>query len=290
MIVTRLCGGLGNQMFQYALGRRLALDHEVPLRLDLAPFATDPKRDYRLNHLRIAGSPATPEELMRAAPTTAKIPRRLPWLARLWPGGGYLIRETGFGYDSTVLGCPATAYLDGYWQSERYFASRAEEIRADFQLAEPFQPVRRVLADQIAAAGASVSVHVRRGDYASDPATLAYHGTCSPEWYGQAMARMAEGLEQSVFFVFSDDPAWARANLPPHDRMVFVDPQPDGRDFEDMHLMASCRHHITANSSFSWWGAWLNPDRVKRVIVPARWFNQGPSNTDDLIPSTWTRL
>ena len=277
MIVMRLYGGLGNQMFQYALGRRLALDHGVPLKLDLAWFAKNPKRDYRLGHFRIAAAPASPSDLALVAPTTADLAHRL-------------VREAAFAYDKAVLDCPATAYLDGYWQSERYFAARADVIRADFQLAEPMQPERRVLASRIVAAGAAVSVHVRRGDYASDPATLAYHGTCAPDWYGRVMDRMAEGLDRPSFFVFSDDPAWARANLPQRGEMVFVDLQPDGRDFEDMHLMASCSYHITANSSFSWWGAWLNPNPAKRVIGPARWFNQGPSNTDDLIPTTWTQL
>lgn len=121
-------------------------------------------------------------------------------------------------------------------------------------------------------------------------ADYAYHGTCAPEWYDGAMAAMADGLEDPTFFVFSDDPAWARANLPSRWAMRFVEPQTDSRDFEDMHLMASCRHHITANSSFSWWGAWLDPRPDKRVIAPNRWFNGAGHDTRDLIPASWQKL
>ena len=144
---------------------------------------------------------------------------------------------------------------------------------------------RRQTAALIARAATAVSVHVRRGDYVSDPAAQSFHGTCSPEWYAAVMKEMVARVEAPAFFIFSDDPQWARSNLPAYEGMHFIDPQSDRRDFEDMHLMSLCCHHIIANSSFSWWGAWLNPSPDKQVIAPARWFNQGHNDTQDLLPA-----
>lgn len=284
----RLLGGLGNQMFQYALGRRLAHDRATSLKLDTGWFGTDPARTYRLDNFRIQATIATPEEVADYTRLRQLHPR-LRWLERMVLPREKLIRENGFPFDPAIIAGPKAAYLDGYWQTERYFDTIAAMIRADFQPVEPLSPRRQ---DIIAAmgAGTAISVHVRRGDYVANAHTLAYHGTCSPEWYRAAMTRMVEGLNDPRFFAFSDDPEWTRANLPGDWPITFINPDTDGREFEDMHLMAHCRHHITANSSFSWWGAWLNPAVDKRVIVPARWFDQATSDTRDLIPASWTRL
>jgi hypothetical protein len=179
--------------------------------------------------------------------------------------------------------------LAGYWQSERYFSDIGDVIRQDFTLVAPMVPRRLEIRRRIRDCNA-VSVHVRRGDYASDPAISQSHGTCPPEWYHQTMTRMAGAIENPTFVVFSDDPAWARANLPPSRPMIFVDPGRDGRDAEDIRLMSDCRHHIIANSTFSWWGAWLNPRPDKKVIAPARWFNRAQHDTRDLIPPGWERV
>lgn len=286
MILVHLSGGLGNQMFQYALGRRLSLERKVPLVLDTGSFARDRLRDFELDQFQIAGKVASPFLARLARPWPQSWNGRKRFFR--WPGLP-VVKERDFPFDPVVLECPRWARLDGYWQTERYFADTADRIRADFQLREPIGSSHRDLLQRIEAAN-SVSVHVRRGDYVSDAATNEYHGTCSPAWYEQAMSAMAERVEKPAFFVFSDDPAWARDNLPKRWPIVFIDPQPAGREAADMHLMAACRHHIIANSSFSWWGAWLDPRSDKQVIAPQRWFNKAAKDTRDLIPPGWVRL
>lgn len=290
MIIAQICGGLGNQMFQYALGRRLAHDRGVALKLDLTPLATDPLRDYACDQFAVTATVADAEELARSG---VEPPPR-GFFARLLRGAPppvmRVVREAAFTFDPDVLAAPADAHLIGYWQSERYFVDAADLIREEFRLARPMHPARAAVHAEIAAAAAPISVHVRRGDYVSNPTAAAYHGTCSPDWYAAAMTRVAEGVDDPTFFVFSDDPAWARDNLPSDRRRVFVAPLDDGRDGEDMHLMAACRRHVIANSSFSWWGAWLDPSPDKRVVAPARWFASAPHDTRDLLPSSWERL
>ena len=292
MIVVRLTGGLGNQMFQYALGRRLADADGRNLWLDLSAYRTsgwrgETPRQYQLGVFNVA---ARVLPVLRAA-VLLPFPRRLPLrLAHLphWPGRLKVMREQGRHFDAAILAEGGDLYLDGYWQSERYFADIAAIIRQDFSLREPMSAPRRALADEVAACP-SVSVHVRRGDYVTHAGAAAFHGTCPPEWYVEAFRRMAASLQSPRFYVFSDDPAWVRANLPTGYDLRFVDPQPDGRDYEDMHVMARCRHHIIANSSFSWWGAWLDPSPETRVIAPARWL-AGDQSAADQLPERWLRL
>lgn len=285
-VVTELTGGLGNQMFQYAFGRTLALRTGGELVFDTRALGRDPQRAYALGGFRVAGRIAGASELPMA---WGRVTRRAPWLSRLG-GGPRLVAERGFAYDTAVLKLAPPLALHGNWQSERYFADIAPTIRADFTLTELLDAGRQALADEIAAAPQSVSVHVRRGDYVTNPTANAYHGTCEPAWYAAAKVRLEESLAGARYIVFSDDVAWARANLPDFAEARFVEPAADGRDECDMHLMSLCRHHIIANSSFSWWGAWLDPRPDKRVIAPARWFAGAAHDTRDLIPTAWERL
>lgn len=282
MIVMRMCGGLGNQMFQYALGRRLSFDRKTPLLLDIAPFETtaergETPRSYRLHFLR------TQAEATRDWQSVVK--SSFPTGSRIEITG---INETSDAFNPQILQCPDNAYLIGYWQSEKYFVDIADQIRADFQLASAMTADRQALAAQMAE-GESVSIHIRRGDYVTHPGSILNIGTCAPEWYAKAMGLMADRVENPRFFVFSDDPDWGRTNLPKVKGMVFIDSQPDDREFEDMHLMSKCRHHIIANSSFSWWGAWLNPALDKKVIAPERWI-LGPTSINDRLPASWIRF
>ncbi|WP_320195130.1 alpha-1,2-fucosyltransferase [Agrobacterium rosae] len=193
-------------------------------------------------------------------------------------------------FDPAILLIREPVHLSGYWQTEKYFADYADIIRADFSLKQPYSAERQRTLTLIAEAQSPVSVHVRRGDYVTNPTANSIHGTCEPEWYAAAMQNMASTMKDATFFVFSDDPQWARQNLATIGKMTFIEPQLDGRDGEDMHLMAACHSHIIANSTFSWWGAWLNPRADKRVIAPARWFRSEAHDNRDLVPSVWERL
>ena len=283
--VTALTGGLGNQMFQYAVGRALSARHSAPLLLDIRGLANDPLRRYALPSFRISAALATDADMPREL---GRIGRRLHRLPR-WLTGNRRFVEQGFPFDPAIAALKPPVHLAGNWQSEKYFADQAELIRADFQLLEPLTPDREAIASEIADR-AVVSVHVRRGDYANNPATNAYHGTCEPDWYAKAQQLIEQQVSSPAYVVFSDDPDWARTNLPFLAGALFVDPSTDGRDEQDMHLMARCHHHIIANSSFSWWGAWLNPRPDKVVIGPRQWFRSPKHDTRDLLPQDWIRL
>ncbi len=272
MILAHLIGGLGNQMFQYACARRLAHAQQAPLKLDLSAFETYALHRYSLDGLSISAQVAGAREI-------AAFRRR-----------GAVFRERGFAFDAGVLALRGDLLLEGYWQSERYFSDAADLIRREFRVKAPPDEVNAALAAQIAAVNA-VSLHVRRGDYVSNPETNRIHGTGGPAYYQQAAEEIARTESQPHFFLFSDDPAWVREKLQLGFPAVVVERAgPAACQFEDLRLMSLCRHNIIANSSFSWWGAWLNPNPGKKVIAPARWFGAQTHDTRDLVPAGWVRL
>jgi hypothetical protein len=204
--------------------------------------------------------------------------------------GRQFIVEQEFRYNSELRDLTGRGlYLQGYWQSERYFEKHADALRKEFAFRNTTTGRNEELADQIRQ-GISVSLHIRRGDYASDPKTLAYHGLCEPEYYFRAIEYMRGHVPKFRLFAFSDDPQWVAGTLKSrYPEMVVVDHNPGDQSHNDMLLMSLCDHHIIANSSFGWWGAWLNPDTYKIVIAPRKWFANGHS-TADLIPENWFRL
>ncbi len=143
--------------------------------------------------------------------------------------------------------------------------------------------------NDIVACPTAVSVHVRRGDYASNPETNRFHGTCSLEYYSDAFAVICDRVDNPTFFVFSDDPAWTRTNIRPPGKTVYVTHNGSAA-VEDMRLMSHCVHHIIANSSFSWWAAWLSSSENKIVVSPEQWLATGSAPVKDLIPKEWIRV
>ena len=295
MIVVRILGGLGNQMFQYALGRRLALERGEPLLLDTTGFETYTLHDLALDHLSIDVPRATPAQVAHLTKVAPRFPENLiprSWLPRALrrgrrTGPHHLLESQGFTYDPRVIEAPSPLYLDGYWQSERYFAPIADQIRRDFAVRTPLAGENLRVAEQIDAATA-VSLHVRRGDYAADPVTRERHGLCPVSYYEKALAHVVGQVPDARLFVFSDDPDWAAQNLPVPDDAVLVRHNDASTNYEDMRLMSRCRHHIIANSSFSWWGAWLNASPEKIVVAPMRWMADEPA--PDVCPPDWVRL
>jgi len=286
MIVVGLKGGLGNQLFQYALGRRLAIEHGCPLILDDRALHSDPLRNLALNQFQITQSLAKPLSypLHGVGAYLNPLYRSLPFTQPLT-----IANEKGFAFDPQVLECEGGTYLNGYWQSERYFLPIRQTLLTDLALAKPLSTEQSKLAEQIVGVNA-VSLHIRRGDYVSDSTTNSYHGLCDLNWYHRAVETITQDVSNAHFYIFSDDYAWATKNLQLNHPTYFIKPQQDGYESIDMHLMSLCQHNIIANSSFSWWGAWLNQNPKKRVIAPANWFANAPHDTRDLIPTSWQRL
>ncbi len=270
LLPVHLFGGLGNQMFQYAAGRAFALRHGISLKIDVSAFVGDLKRSYALAPFCVGAQVVNCSRWSRA------------W--RKMTGMHY--REKGFAYDPTVLDLPVGMALWGHFQSEKYFITIADRIRADFALREPLSEAAQRYLKDIETGIAAVAVHIRRGDYIADATTRAFHGNCSWKYYENAMRLMRERVGGVSFFFFSDEPDWLVAQQV--DGVVVRGLSPH----EDMFLISRCRHQIIANSSFSWWGAWLNQNPDKIVIAPKRWFadEKMERQTGDLIPSGWVRL
>ncbi|MEZ6131733.1 MAG: alpha-1,2-fucosyltransferase [Planctomycetaceae bacterium] len=291
MIIVRLSGGLGNQLFQFATGRALSIRHQQPLVIDDRVFHEDRFRQFGMSLFRAKFQlPVESTDVQNILP-----PSRKRWAAflkwRLTHGRRLIyLREKSLAFDSTVLNTGPNSYLHGYWQSEQYFADVAEEIRRELTLRiDPGGENPACLA-QIRS-GVSVSIHVRRGDYVSDPKASRVHGTCSVQYYRNAAQEIAGRISDPLtFYVFSDDPEWTKQNLNLPFATRYVCHNDDAHNYEDLRLMSACDHHIVANSSFSWWGAWLGQNPNRLVIAPKVWFID-PSRSDaSLVPASWLRI
>ncbi|WP_126446643.1 alpha-1,2-fucosyltransferase [Sulfuricystis multivorans] len=293
MIIVRLCGGLGNQMFQYAAGLALSLRHGVPLRFDLEWFdrvhlhqGLELDRVFGLDLPR-----ATPSEMRQVlGGFSHPLARRLVVRKRLrWLLPASYALEPYFHYWPGFETLGPNAYLDGYWQSERYFQRHAGSVRAAFRFAVALDERNRTLMEEMAM-HESVSVHVRRGDFVQDPVVRRVHGVDLTAYYPQALAVMMGRLRNPHFYVFSDDPEWVRGNLRLSAPLTIVEHNRGKNSYRDMQLMSACRHHVLANSSFSWWGAWLNQWRDKIVVAPKQWFKVRDFDTRDLYSPGWIVL
>lgn len=289
MILCNIIGGLGNQMFQYAAGRALSLERGVRLALDVSDFAK-----YRLHQgFELKRLFNCPVDIASASEVDYLLGWRRSALARrilLRPGFSALrpkqfVVEPNFHYWSGFERLGDTGYLTGYWQSEKYFRRHRDVIREDFRFLPELDAVNASIAKEMAKLE-SVSLHVRRGDYVNNPKNLVTHGLCSPDYYKDAVKYLANQLSSPVFFVFSDDIPWVKSNLDIGFPTVYVDHNSGEGSYNDMRLMSVCKHNIIANSSFSWWGAWLNENRDKIVVAPRKWF-VNDTNTSDLFPEEW---
>jgi hypothetical protein len=295
MVIVKLRGGMGNQMFQYAMGRRLALARGTTLKLDLGWFENckaDSPRSYELHVFAIKEQIATEKEIELIKNADDKGPsgllmRLLGRANRVYSKG--VVMEKHFHFDPEILTLPDNVYVEGYWQTEKYFKDVAGVIRREFTVtAEPDEDNRQM--SEIIGRSEAVSVHIRRGDYVSNSVMNRYHGLCSLDYYQKAMEVVASKVKNPHFFVFSDDSEWVKENVSSEYPMTFIDFNGTEKAYEDMRLMSLCGHHIIANSSFSWWGAWLcvSPDKI--VIAPKSWFRNELLNTTDLIPTEWRRI
>ena len=293
MIITKITGGLGNQMFQYAFGRARALQWNIPFKMDRSELESgrlNTPRQYELHHFNVVESFARPEELrqLKLDIYGRVMNRILLNVKNTFPDiKPSHIREHASIEKNLKPGQPRSLYLDGYWQSEKYFKAYAEVIKKDFTLRDKPDSWNEELLQRIRK-GASVSIHVRRGDYVTNASTNKYHGTCSLEYYQQAIALIEKEVSEPEYYVFSDDLPWVKENLSfGKGTVVFVDHNSNAAHM-DIMLMSQCKHNIIANSSFSWWGAWLNANPRKQVIAPKKWFNH--KEDINILPEPWIKL
>ena len=290
MIVIGLNGGIGNQLFQYAFGRKLSIQFNTALVLDVSSFEKDTLRKYSLSPFSVKHRAITNKDRMLFEIDERNGIEDLAGSLLKWIYRPVVIKEKQFNYDADVLKrAKKNTHLIGYWQSEKYFSDIRTELLQDFTIKHLLENKNKEFAKHITSAN-SVSLHIRRGDYISNPVTNNYHGTCGMDYYAKAIETIVSKIPNPVIFIFSDDLQWTKNNFNTDFETIFVDANKDETAHEDLRLMSLCKHNIIANSSFSWWGAWLNQNKDKIVLAPQKWFNDSSINTQDLIPSSWIRI
>jgi hypothetical protein len=295
MVAVKITGGLGNQMFQYASARALAYRLNQKLCVDIASFEVDipnvAKRVYELGlfpniHVSIL-SPFKVSGFYQLK----RWDNRLRKLAGIPIGS--VLTERSHSYNREILNVKLPVLLDGYWQTEKYFRNERAVILKDFEfpaLAE--NDINRSLLNDIKATD-SVAVHVRRGDYITYAPTNNFHGVCSQTYYENAIRFFKEKNPGCRFFFFSDEPDWVQSHLMEDGMNAMLVSHNKGADsWKDMLLMSNCRHNVIANSSFSWWAAWLNNNAEKKVIAPKRWFKTDDPffEPNDVVPESWLKF
>ncbi len=296
MITVFLRGGLGNQMFQYALGLNLAKKNKTGLVIDTT-FLNDrfPRKQFTRRTYDLGVFDAAPRLTALSKVSDAVLVPGV-WLgldlaliaAKKGLGIQRLIKEKNDSmFDPDVLRAPANSVLWGYWQNEKYFAEIGDDVRAAFRFKNPLIGDAAALAEKIRSCN-SVSLHVRRGDYLL-PKYVKEYGAMDVSYYDRAVRYIAERVPDTRVFVFSDDPGWVAKNLKLTVPAIYLDYATAGpKNSFHLELMSFCRHNIIMNSSFSWWGAWLNRNPGKIVVAPKQWHADVLS--DDVAPASWVRM
>lgn len=295
MITINIIGGLGNQMFQYAFGYAISKEKSVKIKLDTSGFDVYDLRSYELSLFNIEeNSDLKPAYIFLLNQLNGKNNTLLIKTFRKMLRG--LLRFTSFYYqekkefvfDKDVFNIKIDTYFYGYWQNEKYFKKYRKELLEIFTL-KNIHPKTIEYQQQIVKSDA-VSIHIRRGDYVTDTHTNSVHGTCDVRYYKRAVMEVLKNKKQAHFFIFSDDLDWAKKNLDFIDNKTFVRLESEIPDHEEMHLMSKCKHNIIANSSFSWWGAWMNKNSTKIVIAPKKWFKNSKMNQSQIVPHDWIKI
>ncbi len=286
MIIVNLKGGIGNQLFQYALGRHLALKNNTELKLDISGLdkankVGDIYRPFDLDSFSIKATIANNDEVSKL-----KYPYGL--LSKAWRWFSFkILKEKNLVFDPKVLKWSDNLYLDGYWQSPKYFDDIRETLLSELVFNRILSTSAQDYLKQIETNN-SIALHVRRGDYVKNPTVLKEFGICSNDYYTKAVKYISENVTHPIFFVFSDDIEWVKENIHLPESTIYVK-GPNMTAIEDLVLMSKCQHNIIANSSFSWWSAWLNDHFDKIVIAPAPWFDTIEYDKD-LIPKSWIQI
>lgn len=297
MILVSLFGGLGNQMFQYAAAKALSSKHGFELKLDTTILENRSRkenftfRDFELDIFNIKESVATPKEVSRFVPDLWHSPeyvKQFYKVKRLFTGTSLYREKTYFSFDKTLVNLHDNTYLYGYFQSQDYFIGQEHLIRNCFRLKKELDTHNEAFLAEMQTSN-SVSVHIRRGDYENSIFEL----LSFENYYLPAINLIRNQITNPKFYFFTNDLEWTRnAFAELNIDKTYVTHNTGKESFKDMILMSKCKHHIIANSSFSWWGAWLNPSADKTVIAPSIWFQSGrhAHSTGNLIPTNWIKI
>ncbi|MDA9611410.1 alpha-1,2-fucosyltransferase [Gammaproteobacteria bacterium] len=293
MIVSNIIGGLGNQMFQYASAYSLSKKLEMPLYLSLDQFNNyDLHNGYQLDKIfGVANKKLDSKEMynflgFRGNPLVRKIlSKNITSILR--PDNWF--QEESIRYYSSFENISESVYLHGYWQSEKYFMNYENDIRAIFTFNEDLSKKDNEIINQMRS-GPSVSIHIRRGDYTNQKNKNIFNNL-EENYYMDALKKIYESHSRCKIFIFTDDPVWAKENIKKklyNSEVISHNTGPNS--YKDMMLMSNADHNIIANSSFSWWGAWLNQNPKKIVIAPKIWFIDDFNKSKDLIPQSWYQI
>lgn len=290
MVIVKIMGGLGNQMFQYAFARSL-VHMGKKVKLDISYYDTIPNEDtvrkYELDKFAYKFQIATSKEIARYNNVFIKIADIIGECSHLFTPSTIVEKE--FCYKQELLEMDEKFFV-GYWQSEKYFTSiRTELIKEITFQNRDISKKNRDVEEQIKRAECPVSIHIRAGDYLNQYNVRNFGNICTSEYYRDACDVILNKKGNAQFYLFTNDSKWVESNIDLHSYDVkVIDWNSEEDGWVDMHLMSLCKHNIIANSSFSWWAAWLNQNTKKLVVAPKKWQNN--VNVGDIIPQDWIRL
>lgn len=287
MIVVRLMGGLGNQLFQYAASRHLAQLNDTELFVDTtfleSTVENTTPREYCLSNFNVASKIADEKLLQNFRGSEFSIPERIK--IKLISLGKYnKYKFDDYGFDEQFLKLKGNYYLRGFFQTEKYFKSIESIIREELTVKDEFIPKDKQLIDDIKNRN-SVAIHIRRGDYIRNLSSMEAHGLCTKDYYTKSIENMKRELGNDLhFYLITDDAKWVQTEMRWDINSTLIE---NKSTIEDFYLMSLCKHNIIANSTFSWWAAWLNKNENKRVILPKHWLNNLLSDTIEIAPKNW---
>lgn len=289
MVIVKLYGGLGNQMFQYAFGKNFSIHYKIPIILDITSLFQ--YRKYELDIFKLDVNFATKEDLFLFDRRNLSLKQRVlfkikdgflkPW---------YIFENEGLELFTFPDKVPKNVMISGHWQSEYYLKNIESAIRRDFLFPSITKESNKIVSSLIHQTN-SVSLHIRRGDYLWDQ-TNKVHGVLPLEYYRHSIQYIREKVKNPDFYIFSDDEEWVKENLAIEGKVYFITGNENTQAYVDMQLMSYCKHNIIANSTFSWWGAWLNGHAGKIVLAPRQWFADPAKNSlhENMVPKEWIRL
>jgi hypothetical protein len=293
MVIIKLQGGLGNQMFQYAFARILAQKNKTTVLLEGSFFERIEKiagftpRTFELAHFNNSYIWCSSSDFI----SFHKISIINKFKKKIGLNYPKIYKEPSFGFQADALSIKSPVYLKGYFQSYKYYIGYEDFIRQLFSFPiDTLDDINKELLSTIKSSN-TIAIHIRRGDFVNDTITATHHGSCSLEYYQEAIKLLVSKNDEFTLVFFSDDNDWVKSQFKDLAySKIFIDHNKNEDSWKDMFLMSSCNHNIIANSSFSWWAAWLNKNSEKRVIAPKKWFTAIEIDTNDLIPTEWIRL